>query len=91
MKRVVVVSSIGAVMFNRSWPKDQPMDEECWSDTELCKAVQVSHTQRLQLFLKCPELAFFFFLSRLQHATYSAVTLIFTLGNSRIHPLSLGV
>ena len=37
MKRVVVVSSIGAVMYNRSWPKDQPMDEECWSDTELCK------------------------------------------------------
>lgn len=55
MKRVVVVSSIGAVMFNRSWPKDQPMDEECWSDTELCKAVQVSHMQRLQFFLKCPE------------------------------------
>lgn len=55
MKRVVVVSSIGAVMFNRSWPKDQPMDEECWSDTELCKAVQVSHMQRLEFFLKCPE------------------------------------
>ena len=35
----------------------------------VCKAVQVSHMQRLQLFLKCPELAFFFFLSRLQHAT----------------------
>ncbi|KAF3962162.1 hypothetical protein CMV_013287 [Castanea mollissima] len=40
VKRVVVVSSIGAVMFNRSWPKDQPMDEECWSDTEFCKEVQ---------------------------------------------------
>ena len=35
----------------------------------VCKAVQVSHMQRLQLFLKCPELAFFFFLSKLQHAT----------------------
>ena len=31
----------------------------------VCKAVQVSHMQRLQLFLKCPELSFFFFLSRL--------------------------
>ena len=57
----------------------------------VCKAVQVSHMQCLQLFLKCLELAFSF--SSLGSSTQpnSAVTLIFTLGNSRIHPLSLGV
>ncbi|KAI3952553.1 hypothetical protein MKW92_036214 [Papaver armeniacum] len=35
--RVVVVSSIAAVIMNPNWPKDQPMDETCWSDEEHCK------------------------------------------------------
>lgn len=37
VKRAVVVSSVGAVLFNPKWPKDKPMDEECWSDPEYCK------------------------------------------------------
>ncbi|ESR46472.1 hypothetical protein WN944_007449 [Citrus x changshan-huyou] len=40
VKRVVVVSSIGAVMLNPNWPKGQVMDEECWSDEEFCKATE---------------------------------------------------
>lgn len=43
VKRVVVVSSIGAVMLNPKWPKGQVMDEECWSDEEFCKATEVSN------------------------------------------------
>ena len=57
----------------------------------VCKAVQVSHMQCLQLFLKCLELAFSFSSLGSNTQPNSAVTLIFTLGNSRIHPLSLGV
>ncbi|PRQ19391.1 putative cinnamoyl-CoA reductase [Rosa chinensis] len=37
VKRVVVVSSAGAVIYNPKWPKDKPMDEECWSDPVYCK------------------------------------------------------
>lgn len=40
VKRVVVVSSVGAVMLNPNWPKGQVMDEECWSDEEFCKATE---------------------------------------------------
>ncbi|KAJ4718841.1 Cinnamoyl-CoA reductase [Melia azedarach] len=36
-RRAVVVSSVGAVFLNSSWPKNQAMDEECWSDEEFCK------------------------------------------------------
>ncbi|XP_034702438.1 cinnamoyl-CoA reductase 2-like [Vitis riparia] len=38
VKKVVVVSSVAAVILNPSWPKDRPKDEECWSDPEICKA-----------------------------------------------------
>lgn len=41
VKRVVVVSSVGAVLYNPKWPKDKPMDEECWSDPEYCKEAKV--------------------------------------------------
>ena len=41
VKKVVVVSSVAAIVLNPSWPKDRPMDEECWSDPDLCKAPEV--------------------------------------------------
>lgn len=41
VKKVVVVSSVAAVMVNPNWPKGQPMDENSWSDTELCKSAKV--------------------------------------------------
>ncbi|KAL5983087.1 hypothetical protein ACLOJK_017167 [Asimina triloba] len=37
VKRVVVVSSGGAVVFTPHWPKDKAMDERCWSDEEYCR------------------------------------------------------
>lgn len=42
VKKVVVVSSIAATMANPNWPKDQPKDENCWSDIEFCKTIKVS-------------------------------------------------
>ncbi|XP_031270211.1 cinnamoyl-CoA reductase 2-like [Pistacia vera] len=40
VKRVVFVSSGAAVAFNPSWPKDQVMDETCWSDKEYCRTTK---------------------------------------------------
>ncbi|KAI8017000.1 Cinnamoyl-CoA reductase 2 [Camellia lanceoleosa] len=42
VKKVVVVSSVAAVMVNPNCPKDQPMDENCWSDPEFCKQLEAS-------------------------------------------------
>lgn len=41
VNKVVVVSSVAAVMLNPNWPKDQPMDENSWGDTEFCKSTEV--------------------------------------------------
>lgn len=43
VKRVVFVSSASAVVMNPTWPKDQVMDENCWSDKEYCRATKVSN------------------------------------------------
>ncbi|CAI0380621.1 unnamed protein product [Linum tenue] len=40
VKRVVFVSSGTAVSMNPSWPKDQVMDETCWSDKDYCRSIQ---------------------------------------------------
>ncbi|PON90520.1 NAD(P)-binding domain containing protein [Trema orientale] len=40
VKRVVLVSSIAAIMYNPKWPKDKSMDEECWSDQGFCKETE---------------------------------------------------
>lgn len=40
VKRVVVVSSIAALVMNPSWPKDQVIDETCWSDKEYCRTTK---------------------------------------------------
>ncbi|XXG45442.1 hypothetical protein AAC387_Pa02g0525 [Persea americana] len=37
VERVVVVSSVGAVMMNPDWPPNRPMDEDCWSDIDYCR------------------------------------------------------
>jgi nucleoside-diphosphate-sugar epimerase len=50
VKRVVVVSSSAAVFKNPSWPKDQVMDETCWSDKEYCRTTKVTN-QKMQLCL----------------------------------------
>ncbi|KAL5778432.1 hypothetical protein ACOSP7_011358 [Xanthoceras sorbifolium] len=40
VKRVVVVSSGAAVVFNPHWPKGQVKDETCWSDKEYCRTTK---------------------------------------------------
>ncbi|KAM1033765.1 hypothetical protein FF1_037220 [Malus domestica] len=40
VKRVVVVSSIAAVVMNPEWPKDQVKDETCWSVPEYIKTTK---------------------------------------------------
>lgn len=40
VKRVVVVSSVAAVMVNPAWPQNEAMDEACWSDVEFCRTTQ---------------------------------------------------
>lgn len=40
VKRVVVVSSVAAVMVNPGWPQNEAMDEACWSDVEFCRTTQ---------------------------------------------------
>ncbi|XP_056172225.1 cinnamoyl-CoA reductase 1-like [Syzygium oleosum] len=41
VKKVVVVSSIGAVVVNLNWPMDQVMDERCWTGTECSKSIEL--------------------------------------------------
>ncbi|XP_017979903.1 PREDICTED: cinnamoyl-CoA reductase 2-like [Theobroma cacao] len=40
VKKVVVVSSIGAIALNPKWPKGQVMNENCWSDLAFCKEIK---------------------------------------------------
>ncbi|RLN13168.1 cinnamoyl-CoA reductase 2-like isoform X2 [Panicum miliaceum] len=40
VRRVVVVSSLSAVMVNPAWPQSRVMDEACWSDAEFCRSTQ---------------------------------------------------
>ncbi|KAJ8642966.1 hypothetical protein MRB53_004714 [Persea americana] len=41
VERVVVVSSVGAVMMNPDWPPNRPMDEDCWSDIDYCRESKI--------------------------------------------------
>ena len=51
VKRVVVVSSVAALLMNPSWPKGQVMDETCWSDKECCRNTKVSN-HKIQFLVK---------------------------------------
>lgn len=46
IKRVVFVSSVAAVALNPRWPKDQVMDETCWSDKDYCRTTKVSAVRK---------------------------------------------
>ncbi|CAN6177494.1 unnamed protein product [Urochloa humidicola] len=37
VRRVVMVSSVAAVLSNPNWPKGKPFDEDSWSDEEYCR------------------------------------------------------
>lgn len=41
IRRVVLVSSIVAVLLNPNLPKDKAVDEACWSDLEFCRKTDV--------------------------------------------------
>jgi nucleoside-diphosphate-sugar epimerase len=41
VKRVVVVSSCGAVYANPIYPKGKVFDEDCWSDEDYCRKKEV--------------------------------------------------
>lgn len=41
VRRVVVVSSVAAVILNPNLTNDSLIDESCWSDKEYCKATNV--------------------------------------------------
>lgn len=61
VKRLIVVSSIAAVIMNPGWPKSQVIDEACWSDADYCRKTEVTDfvtthfRQREQIFLSFPE------------------------------------
>ncbi|XP_020519027.1 cinnamoyl-CoA reductase 1 isoform X2 [Amborella trichopoda] len=38
VRRVVLTSSISAMVPNPSWPHDKVVDESCWTDIDFCKA-----------------------------------------------------
>ncbi|CAA6674125.1 unnamed protein product [Spirodela intermedia] len=42
VRRVVLVSSVVAVVWNPNWPFDKLMDENRWSDKELCRKTEVT-------------------------------------------------
>uniref|UniRef100_A0A7N0UNH0 NAD-dependent epimerase/dehydratase domain-containing protein n=1 Tax=Kalanchoe fedtschenkoi TaxID=63787 RepID=A0A7N0UNH0_KALFE len=37
IKRVVIVSSVAAVIYNPAWPEGKVKDESCWSDKDYCR------------------------------------------------------
>lgn len=51
VRRVVVVSSGGAVAMNPNWPSDKEKDETCWSDKEYCKSTGVSMSQKSFMYM----------------------------------------
>ena len=42
VRRVIVVSSGSAVFNNPNWPKGKVLDEDSWSDPDLCRKNEVS-------------------------------------------------
>ncbi|OIT01044.1 cinnamoyl-coa reductase 1 [Nicotiana attenuata] len=43
VRRVVVTSSISAIIPSPNWPADRVKNEDCWTDIEYCKQKGVSH------------------------------------------------
>jgi nucleoside-diphosphate-sugar epimerase len=42
VKRVVVVSSVTAILSNPKWPKGKVFDEDSWSDEDYCRKNEVA-------------------------------------------------
>lgn len=43
VRRVVVTSSISAMVPNPGWPAGEVLDERCWTDIDYCEKNGVSH------------------------------------------------
>ncbi|KAL4198069.1 hypothetical protein AMTRI_Chr03g44020 [Amborella trichopoda] len=59
IKRVVLLSSMAAVVNNPKWPKDIHMDETCWSEMPSCKtaeAYEYANKTGVNLTSVCPTL-----------------------------------
>lgn len=41
VRRLVVTSSISAIVPSPNWPADRVKNEECWADEEYCKQKEV--------------------------------------------------
>uniref|UniRef100_A0A0E0ETK7 NAD-dependent epimerase/dehydratase domain-containing protein n=1 Tax=Oryza meridionalis TaxID=40149 RepID=A0A0E0ETK7_9ORYZ len=91
VQKLVMISSIGAVCFNPSWPQDRVRDETCWSDKEFCRenknwyclakteaeeiALEYSEKNGLHVITVCPALVFGPLLHTMQLNTSSRVLL----------------
>ncbi|PKU70507.1 Cinnamoyl-CoA reductase 1 [Dendrobium catenatum] len=52
VKRVVVVSSAAAIMFNPDWAQGTIMDESCWSNEEFCRSTETGISNRQYTILR---------------------------------------
>lgn len=51
VRRVVLTSSISAIVPSPGWPADTFKDENCWTDVEYCKKNEVAYLKLLTLVL----------------------------------------
>ncbi|CAA6661617.1 unnamed protein product [Spirodela intermedia] len=74
VRRLVLVSSVSAVLWNPNWPFDKIVDENCWSDKKFCretemwyefaktvaeeKALEYSKSSGLDVVVVCPPVIF---------------------------------
>ncbi|KVI05166.1 NAD-dependent epimerase/dehydratase [Cynara cardunculus var. scolymus] len=74
VNKVVIVSSLLAIVANPSWPKNQVMDENCWTDVEFCmknekwycaaktiserEALEFGKKNNIKVVTVCPSLVF---------------------------------
>ena len=52
VRRVVVVSSVGAVFINPKLPEGPALDEHCWSDEEYCRTTEVTDSDSVYFLRK---------------------------------------
>lgn len=53
VKRVVITSSISAIVPSRHWPADVVKNEDCWTDVEYCKQKEVRLLSLLLILILC--------------------------------------
>ncbi|KAF6174171.1 hypothetical protein GIB67_033703 [Kingdonia uniflora] len=100
VKRVVFVSSDGAVLMNPNWPRDHVMDEACWSDKEYCsetknwyclaktaaesKVLEYAKETKLEVVTVCPSLVIGPMLQSTTNASSLVLIKVFTDGLDKL-------